>query len=159
MVVIIAKMEKNSNKLEACRLFDTDTRKIKDVSYKAIRKAIVNGEIQIKGFVLADKTNYSTGRVSMTLKKDKGRFSFTKVPSINGEGELLNPEDAKYMAVFGWRGFLERKVYYCVDYKGDVTEMKVNDFIESVKSGVINGASISIRTGDAILSSELENEV
>ena len=146
-------------KLEACRVVDTATGEVRNISYNKIREEVVKNKQKIKGFVITEVIDYYNGTVKEALKHEKGKFSFDKIPELNGNGELKRAEDSRFITVYGWKGFAETKKYYCYDYKGNSIELNLKEFEEKVRRREVNGAFINPRTGSVAISEDLNIEI
>lgn len=158
MKIVIGKIsQSDSNNIEACKIVDVDTKKVEIISYNNIKKLISNE--MVIGFKVNEINNYTSDKNRYVIKKDKGRFTFNKVPDINGKGELVNPEDSKYVTVFAWKGFAEAKTYFVFDHDGNVLELDVDKFEDMVRKDLVNGASINQVNGKITIKEELKREL
>ncbi len=159
MLVVIGKIEDSNGKLEACRLIDTETMNVGDISIKRIKDA-VRSNTKIKGFAISRNNDLYAGRVRETVVRDKGlKFSWHRIPNLTGNGELINPEDNKYITLIGWKGFAEAKQYYLVNYKGELTKLNLKEFIAKIKADEINGALLSKNSELPSISRDLDIEI
>lgn len=157
MKLIVGKIL-SGKRLEACRVVDTETLEVKIISYSCIQEDIMKGE-KVKGLRTNTLYNYMKGVDKKVITKEKGKWNFGKVPSLNGKGELIDPDDAKYLSLYGWRGFAEAKKYCLFNYLGDQVFLDVDTFKEKVKAGEINGATIYPKTGNPLICCDLQNEI
>lgn len=163
MYVVIGKIEAQGNnvsKLEACRIFDTDTKEVKDISITKIRKALKNG-VRVVGFKIMyniDATTKKGAVRSNVSRNNTAKFRWRNIPRLTGKGELINTEDAKYMTVIGWSGFAEMKKYHLIDWQGKETLINIEEFIEKVKAEEVNGVSYDSKYNKPLLSKELNEE-
>ncbi|MFG6344657.1 MAG: hypothetical protein K1W35_13025 [Lachnospiraceae bacterium] len=164
MYIVIGKIETqdgNRTKLDACRIIDTDTREVKDISIVKIKNAIING-VQVIGFkaihsVKANKDNVAIGtRVS---KSQTSNFRWKKVPRLTGNGELIDIEDAKYITVIGWSGFAEMKTYYLINWQGKEIKLNLQELIKKVQADEVNGASYDTKYSRPVMNKELNKEL
>lgn len=158
MKIVIGKILTDTDKIEACRVFDTNTKSTEELSLKKIRALITSGETVV-GFKLTHINNYLKGNIKNNLTKERGKFSFNKVPTITGSGDLVNEDDKDILTVYGWKGFAEAKKYICIDYKGQETILNLADFKELVKQNKINGTIINDKTNKLMLMDALDNEL
>lgn len=152
----------DGKKLEACRVVDTATGEVKNISYNKIREQVVTNKQKIKGFVVTEITDYyniDNIKVKESMKHEKGKFSFEKIPQLKGTGELVNPEDSRFITVYGWKGFAEDKVYYCYDYQGNIIKLNIKEFDERVRRREVNGAFINPRTKKVAVCEDLSIEI
>lgn len=163
MYVVIGKIETkdgNKIKLDACRIIDTDTREVMDISIVKIRNALRNG-VHVLGF----KANYSLKATKENIKvhpevarSGDSKFRWRNIPRLTGNGELVDAKDAKYMTVIGWHGFAEMKKYHLVDWQGKEVVLSLNEFIEKVQADEINGAAYDDKYNRPTINKELNNE-
>lgn len=157
MIICIGKIEKDTRGLEACRLVDSISKEVRILSMSKIKKLIESG-IPIKGFILAEPNNFYT-KVNTILKKENtNQFRFSKMPKLNGEGELVNPEDERFLTVYAWEGFAESRKYHLFNYKGETVILTKQEFIEKVRKKEVNGACIHSKTGKVLMSNSLNME-
>lgn len=169
MKIVIAQIKNTKGKLEAARIYDTVTKEVMDMSIGRIRKAIFNDE-EIIGFGYTEITKYNMSSVVLeekkadidieekkVLKRTQGRFSFERVPVINGAGEPKTARDKKLQTVIGWSGFCECKKFHLINYKGDIEIVDSATFTEKVRNKTVNGAAF--RAEKLIVKSELNIEV
>lgn len=155
MYVVIAKILSADGKIEACRIYDPETLEVGIFSTRKIRKHVREG-----GTVVGFKTAYTivNEKVKVQISKERGKFNFSKIPEIDGKGDLKDLEDMDQMTVVGWNGFAEMKKYLCVDYKGTVNMIPVDEFKQKVKENKINGAIFNDRTGKCMILGALDIE-
>lgn len=158
MKIVIAKILTDTGSIEACRVFDIFTKSTEELSLKKIRVLINSGET-IVGFKTAHVNNYMSGNVKTNLIKERGKFSFNKVPVITGSGDLVNKSDADKLTVYGWKGFAEAKKYFCLDYTGKEVTLSVEEFKQKVTEDKINGAMMNPKTGKPNILNLLDNEM
>lgn len=159
MFIIISKICSTDGKtVEACRLIDPATKEVKTVAFDKIREAVLKGEV-IKGFKVFESINYVTGHIKRSVTKEKGKFSMSRVPEMNGKGELINPSDKNILMVYGWKGFAEAKEFHLFNYKGEEVLLTVDQFSNKVKAGEVNGALINKKTGKPMIAVELNKEI
>lgn len=158
MKIVIAKVLTDTGNIEACRVFNVSTKSTEELSLKKIRALINSGET-IVGFKIANVSNYIRGNIKTNLVKERGKFSFNKVPVITGSGNLVNKSDADKLTVYGWKGFAEAKKYFCLDYAGKEVILSVEEFKQKVTEDKINGAMINTKTGKINILSLLDNEM
>lgn len=118
---------------EAYRIFDTKTKKIKDVPRKTVVDAVKKGT-KIKGL----KTCPST----VGIIREKGSYSLNDIPFIDGYGNLINPEDARKLVVYGYKGFAEAKKFCVIDYKGKTDTYNISSFHDAIAHNNIIGAKL-----------------
>lgn len=162
-IVVIGKIQKdNKASIEACRLIDTVSKEMHDLSLERIKLLIKSG-VQIKGFVLTEPCeNYCIKKkaADKVLKKENtNQFRFSRVPMLRGSGELINTSDNRFLTVYGWKGFAELKEYYLFNYKGETTILSQAEFEDKVRKQEINGASINPKTNKVIISKSLSLEI
>ena len=146
MYVIIAKiLTTNKKNVEAYKLYDTETKDVGIVSLKKVKEMIYAGTTVI-GLKTTEQSNYSRGKMKISIVKERGKFGFNKIPEIDGSGQPVNEEDKNRLTVLGWKGFAEVKKYICIDYEANIKELSVTEFEEAVRNNNINGASINPRT-------------
>lgn len=135
--------------------------KVRMCSEATIRQAVVDKNINIVGFCRApQKSNFGDKSKDFILnKKHNNNWSMSRVPAVDGSGELKNSEDAVRKTVIGWNGFAEAKKFYALDYKGRVTVFNRKDFNEEVKANHINGATYNTKTCEPSLCDELNVEI
>lgn len=158
MKIVIGKILTDTDKIEACRVFDTNTKSTEELSLKKIRALITSGETVV-GFKLTHINNYLKGNIKNNLTKERGKFSFNKVPVINGSGDLVNENDTEKLTVYGWKGFAEAKKYLCLDYTGKEVTLSVEEFKQKVTEDKINGAIMNPKTGKPNILNLLDNEM
>lgn len=159
MYIIIAKiMTTDKRSIEACRLYNTDTKEIYTLSLKKIKMLIHSGK-KVVGFKTTEVSNFTHGKLRKNVIKERGKFNFNKVPEINGEGQLVNETDKDKKTVYGWKGFAEAKRYVCMDYTGTKKEYSITEFYKAVSEGIINGAIINPKTDKPIILSVLDVEL
>lgn len=158
MKIVIAKILTDTGSIEACRVFDTITKTTEELSLKKIRVLINSGET-IVGFKITHVNNYLKANVKCNLIKERGKFSFNKVPVITGSGDLVNKSDADKLTVYGWKGFAEAKKYFCLDYTGKEVTLSVEEFKQKVTEDKINGAMMNPKTGKPNILNLLDNEM
>lgn len=139
MFVVIGKIEaetKNNKRkrLEACRIVDTETKEVQDISIGRIKNAIKGG-VHVVGFSF-DKENNNIHQENRLIK-------WSRIPALNGSGELINEEDAKYMVVFGWHGFVEMKKYHMFNWKGEEVVLSAEEVVNKLKSKEISGINLA----------------
>ena len=159
MLIVIGKIENSNGKLEACRLIDTETMNVRDISIKRIKDAVRSGT-KIKGFTITRNNDLYSGNIRETVVRDKGtKFSWNRIPNLTGIGELINQDDANNLTVIGWKGFAEAKQYYLVNYKGEQIKLSLTEFIEKLKSDEINGAILNTNSSIPSISRDLDLEI
>lgn len=159
MLIVIGRIKStDGKKIEACRIIDTKTKEVKLVSFANIKKALCQGE-KIKGFKRIESVNYVSGHIKVNITKEKGKFTFNKLPELNGIGELVNAEDSNKLILYGWKGFAEAKKYHLFNYKGEEVVLDIKQFEEKVRAGEVNGAIINTVTGKPIISADLNIEL
>jgi len=160
MLVIIGKIENTNGRLEACRVVDTETLEVKDVSMKRIRKSVTEG-VRVKGLIATSHTDLYSENVRKATVKEKGlKFRWGKIPQLNGSGQLINSADEKYLTVYGWKGFAEAKKYYLLNYKGEQIILDLKNFTEKVKRDEVNGATMDKKNMNIpLISKELDMEI
>ena len=142
MKIIVGQILKTKTKVEAYQIYDTSTKTVELTSYEKCKGMVAAGD-QLVGLRTEKHFSYATGKEVITVKKERGKFNMSKVPEINGAGELINPEDGRLLTVIGWKGFAEIKKYHLVDYKGQLHELSTKEFEEKVNRAEINGAYCS----------------
>lgn len=158
MLIVIGKIECNS-KLEAVRVVDTDSKQVKDVSYHSIRRKMIENNVKVKGFQKSQILDYSVGAVKDIIKKEKGNYNFSKLPALNGKGELINSTDARFLVIYGWSGFVEEKRYHCFNWKGETVLLNIEEFQKKVLANEINGAGIVVKNNKIVIAKELDVEI
>lgn len=158
MKVVIAKILTDAGNIEACRVFDVNTKNTEELSLKKIRALINSGE-KVVGFKTTRVNNYLGGNVKTNLVKERGKYNFNKVPVVNGSGDLINESDAETLTVYKWKGFAEAKKYICLDYTGKEVTLSVEEFKQKVTEGKINGAVMNSNTGKYKILSVLDSEM
>lgn len=140
MKVVIGIIKNDRNKVEACRVYDTDLRKYEDISVQKIKNIIGNGQ-RVVGYLLNNRITYTRdNKKDIVLRKQNGCFSFDIAPKINGYGMLVNIEDSNINTLLGWIGFAENKYYIVVNWNGTLTKLNQDDFLKEVQNRRINGA-------------------
>lgn len=160
MIIVIGKIEDAGGVLEACRVIDSKTKEVKEISFEKIKKAMKEDGTQIKGFKLIDKTDYNSEKLKKSVVKEKtNKFNFNRIPRLNGAGELIDSTEEKQLTLFGWKGFAEMKRYHLFNYKGEEIVLDITELTEKVTAGEINGAVINPRTNKPIISKDLDIEI
>lgn len=150
MLIVIAKILDDNKKVEACRVINTATLKADIVSAQKLKGLVREGQ-EIIGFCKSYNNKVYT--------EGKNRFNYSKVPELNGAGDLKNPKDARLLTVYGWKGFAEMKKYYLFNYKGDIEVLDAEQFTKEVQAGNVNGATPNNKTGRPMLSTALDIEL
>lgn len=158
MLMALGKVQKTKKELEACLVIDTNTKETKMVSVARLKQALSKG-VRIKGIRLGKTTYYIRGYVQTGICREKGLFSFSKLPELNGYGELINEVDRNKLVVYAWQGFADAKQYHLLNYKGEEVVLGLEAFIEQLKAGNINGASYNEKTNTVNISDELNVEI
>lgn len=164
MFIVIGKIEMkdgNKKKLDACRMFNTDTMEVQNISIGKIREAIRNGThvLGFRTFYLVQTTIKDVNLKTTVTKDTTPKFRWRKVPRLTGNGELIDIEDAKYMTVIGWHGFAEMKTYHLVNWQGKEVLVNLEEFTRKVKANEINGASYDNKYNRITISRELNKEL
>jgi hypothetical protein len=158
MEIIIGKIkETDGEKLEAVKLFDTENKTMQIRSCKSVKDRVMHGEI-IKGYRKSQSTNYLRGKQKAIIVQDKNSFNLKKVPELNGKGQLINEEDARFVTIINWQGFAEDKVYICIDYTGAEKVYSITEFDEKVIKGEVNGAFFNKDKNKIVISKDLNRE-
>ncbi|MBD5508830.1 MAG: hypothetical protein HDR05_12505 [Lachnospiraceae bacterium] len=156
MLICIGKIEKNNGVLEACKIADSISKEVRILSVQKA-KEILKAGIPIKGLLLSEKY---FGKMQYSVKRENtNTFKFSKVPKINGAGELINTEDEKVLTVYGWSGFAELKQYHFFNYKGETVILSKQEFEDKVHKKEINGAYFNDQTGKIVMVGSLNVEV
>lgn len=141
MYIIIGQIDSNEkvNTIEACRIIDTETKEIKDIYIERIKQSVKNG-VKVVGLKAYNKVNWRSNKKSMIVKKEIRRFDWEKIPKLNGAGQLLNDEDARFVTVYGWSGFAEMKRYHVINYEGEETLLTIDELRNKISNNEVNGA-------------------
>lgn len=159
MKVIIGIIKNEKNRVEACRIFDTDSVKYEDVSINKIRHAIATGQ-RIVGYRLNKRTPCTRGgNVEISLRKEFASFNFNIVPQLNGVGKLIDLQDSYINTLLGWTGFAENKAYYVVNWNGKITKISQSEFKKGVINKKINGAKYDNVNNKFHFCMDLNNEM
>ena len=154
MLIIIARVRSDKRVRasfthdEAYRIFNTENNSFVDVARKDILNMLKAG-VKIKGLKIYGPYN--------NLSTDKGSYSLNKVPFIDGYGEVIDTNQKDIRVVYGYKGFAEAKRFCTVNYKGDIEEIDVTDFLKILEDNKINGAKLV--DGKISVCKELYNEI
>lgn len=138
MQVIIGIIEDMNKKIEACRVFDTDTERFKDISYGRVKNIVCSGQ-RVVGLKVENRFDYYGGNEKKIVKLEKGTWHINRVTRLTGAGQ---PIGKQFNTIIGWTGFAEVKQYYIVGYDGTVSKLSLKEFKQKVSNQEINGASI-----------------
>lgn len=158
MLICIGKIEKDNRMIEACKVIDSISKEVRIISINKV-KNILNSGVPIKGFILVEPTKYYGNTEKILKRENTNQFKFSRVPKINGAGELIDPEDEKILTVYAWEGFAELKRYHLFNYKGETIILSKQEFEEKVQKREVNGACISNKTGKVIMTECLNVEI
>lgn len=157
MKVIIGIIENSRKKIEACRVFDTNTESFKDTSYEKVKEMICDGQ-RIVGFKLENRIDYYSESEKKIIKPEKGTWNINNVSKLNGAGQLLE-NSKEFSTVIGWTGFAEVKQYYIVSWDGIITKISLKEFKEKVINREVNGAYINADSSKLVVCKDLNVEM
>lgn len=116
------------------RVVEIETGKIFDMSYREIKKALLNNE-DIVGFEVEEVESCVNNKVARFVVPPRSRFKIDRIPDMDKDKDEM-------LTVFGRADFLSRTVYLCFDYTGRAIRFEEEEFYDKVKANVINGAYI-----------------
>lgn len=160
MLVIIARIVNKDKEIEACRVFDTNTKETRDISVGKIKDAILKDpKNRIKGYKTVDVNDYFNSKIRKHIIREKSTtYHLMKCPSLNGAGEILNPAESKVLVYGGWTGYAECKKHYLYNYKGEETIADREQLINLIKQNLVNGANYDSSRDRLIISDDLNEE-
>ena len=156
VIVIIGIIENTNKRIEACRVFNSDTESFMDISYEKVKDMVSNGQ-RIVGLKLENRFDYYSGTEKKIVKTEKGTWNIKRVTRLNGAGQLID-DGKEFSTVIGWTGFAEVKRYYIVSWNGIITKLNVEEFKSKVVKQEINGAYIDTYSNKLVVCKDLNIE-